>query len=103
NNAPLPDNGKTLIVCAYGPSIKYTYKDILKQKEQFQADIVSVSGAHDWLRKQGIKPTFHVECDPRIHKSEMMGKSRKGVQYLMASCCHPDFIQRLVDEGADVI
>ncbi len=103
NQVPLPDNGKTLIICCYGPSIRHTYRDILPQAKEFNADIVSVSGAHDWLRKKGIKPDWHVECDPRLHKSEMMGKSRRGVKYLMASCCHPDFIKRLSDEGADII
>lgn len=99
---PQPDNGKTLIVCCYGPSIRRTFNDIPKQAKELNAEIVSVSGCHDFLRKKGIKPDWHVECDPRLHKSEMMGKVRKGVKYLMASCCHPDFIKRLEEEGADL-
>ncbi len=103
-NQPQPPNGKTLIVCGYGPSIKQSWKVIKKQKEEIpNCEIASVSGGHDFLRKHDIKPDWHVECDPRPHKSKMIKRVRKGVKYLMASCCHPDFLKRIVDEGGDLI
>ena len=101
-HTPQPDNGKKLIIVCYGPSLRDTWKQIKAQQKETGAEIVSVSGAHDFLRKHGIKPDWHVECDPRPHKSDMIKKIRKGVQYLMASCCHPTFLKRIVDEGGDL-
>ena len=103
-NQPQPDNGKALIICCYGPSIAHSWQQIEKQRKEFDgAEVVSVSGAHDFLKKKGIRPDWHVECDPRPHKSQMIKRVRRGVKYLMASCCHPDFLKRIVDEGGDLI
>ena len=99
-DAPVPAHDKLLIVCNYGPSIGDTWEKIETVRKQAGAEVVSVSGAHDFLLSKGIKPTFHIECDPRPHKSGMMKKPRKGVKYLMASSCHPDYIKRF--EGYDL-
>jgi hypothetical protein len=94
-DCPQPAHDRLLAVACYGPSIANTWENLKKQAEHGGVDVVSVSGAHDFLKSKKIKPTFHVECDPRIHKSRMIKKPLKGVKYLMASCCHPEFIERL--------
>jgi hypothetical protein len=83
-----------LIICGYGPSIADTWDQIKPQKEALNAKVVSVSGAHDFLKRKGIFPDYHVECDPRLHKSDMIKKPLRKTKYLMASCCHPDFLKR---------
>ncbi len=83
-----------LIICGYGPSIADTWDQIKPQAKALKADIVSVSGCHDYLKGHGIFPDIHVECDPRLHKSEMVKKPLRKTKYLMASCCHPDFLKR---------
>src|SRR5262249_6213345 len=66
------------------------------------ADLVSVSGSHDYVRMRGIIPKYHIECDPRLHKGDMVTKLHRSTEYLMASCCHPDFVKRLVEMGKKV-
>jgi len=94
-----PHPGIALIAC-YGPSLKSTYKGIEQQRKKLGATLVSVSGAHDFLRKHRITPDIHVECDPRPHKGKMMRKLSRNTRYYMASCCHPDVIDQL--KGQDV-
>lgn len=90
---PLPEHAGTAIIVCYGPSLRDTWGDITKQSRY--ADIVSVSGAHDFLQTCGIIPNFHVECDPRPHKAGMLRLPHRNTKYLMASCCDPALIDSL--------
>lgn len=82
------------IVC-FGPSLNDTWEKIKGFKY-----VISCSGAHKFLVDRGIIPAWHVEVDPRPHKVELIGKPQKGVQYLIASTCHPKLFDHL--EGFDV-
>jgi uncharacterized Rossmann fold enzyme len=86
--------GKMSIVC-YGPSLKHTWRNIDRSNP-----ILSVSGAHDFLIERGIVPDYHMDCDPRVHKSNMLTKPHKAVKYRMATCCHPSMWEKL--KGCDV-
>lgn len=70
------------LVC-YGPSLNDTW-------EQIRAFpyVMSCSGAHKFLVERGIIPTWHVEVDPRAHKTELIGPPHPDVEYLIASTCH---------------
>jgi hypothetical protein len=86
-------------IVAFGPSLKDTWKDIGK----FQ-HVITMSGSHKFLLKK-YKPShfknwWHIEVDPRAHKIGLMGKPRRGIQYLLASCVHPKLIEHL--NGKDV-
>jgi hypothetical protein len=89
-----PHNRVALIAC-YGPSLRATWPSLPQQRKKLNATLVSVSGAHDFLRKHAIVPDMHVECDPRPHKAKMMRKLSRKTDYMMASCCHPDVIDPL--------
>jgi len=84
------------IVCCYGPSIKESIKVL---PEQIEANphhkVISVSGTHDFLLKHDITPDWHVECDPRLHKSKMVKRISDKTHYFMASCCHPKYVERI--------
>lgn len=88
---------KAVIVC-YGPSLLETWPEIAAERKFFDGDIFSVSGAHDFLVRREIIPDYHVECDPRAHKAVNLTLPQDGVKYLIASCCHPDLIQKLKDK-----
>jgi hypothetical protein len=91
-----PHNRVALLMC-YGPSLEDTWPAALIEKKTIgNADIVSVSGAHDYLVERGIIPRFHVECDPRKHKGDMVTKLQSKTEYLMASCCHPEVVKKLL-------
>ena len=77
-------NDRRMSIVCYGPSLEDTWK-------QIRRPMMTVSGAHDFMVDRGIVPDFHVDCDPRAHKAQMLKKPQKETKYLMASVCHPDF------------
>ena len=89
---PVAPHGRVALIACYGPSLRTTWPSLSQQRKKLNVTLVSVSGAHDFLRKHNITPDMHVECDPRPHKARMMRKLSRKTTYLMASCCHPDVI-----------
>lgn len=81
------------IVC-YGPSLNKTWGETRNFKK-----VMTCSGAHDFLVGKGIIPTWHIDLDPREHKAKML-TPHKDVEYLIASCCHPNMLDKL--EGFNV-
>lgn len=81
-----------IAIVGYGPSLKYNWEKIRDFKIIF-----TCSGAHKFLIERGIIPTHHVEVDPRKHKVQLIGQPHKAVQYLVASTCHPEYIDLLKD------
>lgn len=96
----LPAHERTAIICCYGPSLADSIEQIKHEIERTGGDVISVSGAHDFLLQHGIVPKFHIECDPRAHKADNIEKGHPGVTYLLGSCCHPVLFDKL--EGFDV-
>lgn len=93
---PLPPHDKVALIVCYGPSLQKTWEGLEQQRKKLKATLVSVSGAHDFLRKHRITPDLHVECDPRPHKKDMLRKLSRKTEYYMASCCHPDVIDHVI-------
>jgi uncharacterized Rossmann fold enzyme len=63
-------NDRRMTIACYGPSLEDTWR-------QLKHPIMTVSGAHDYLVERGVIPDFHVDCDPRAHKAEMLRKPQK--------------------------
>jgi uncharacterized Rossmann fold enzyme len=82
------------VVC-FGPSLNDTWEKIRDFKFIF-----SCSGSHRFLIERGIIPTWHVEVDPREHKTKLIGTPHKDVEYLIASTCHQKVFDHL--EGFNV-
>ena len=76
------------LVC-FGPSLRRTWGLIDPTKP-----IVTVSGAHDFLRGKGITPNYHVEFDWRPHKAHHV-TDIGDTQFWLASCCHPDLVNKV--------
>jgi hypothetical protein len=83
-----------LTIACYGPSLRDTYRDM-------SGPVLSVSGAHDFLTERRVIPEYHVECDPRSHKAQMLTRPNADTEYLIASCCHPDVFRAL--DGCKVL
>lgn len=98
--APAHDR-RALLVC-YGPSLATAIEALLTEMGApgVNADVVSVSGAHDFLRERGISPRYHVECDPRPHKADNIETWGPHTAYLLASCVSPVLFDKLA--GADI-
>jgi hypothetical protein len=91
-----PPHDKRAVLACYGPSLK---DYIGRLKEEGDCDVFSVSGSHDFLIENGVIPEYHVECDPRPHKSIYI-TPRKETVYLLAASCHPDLFDKM--DGMDV-
>ncbi len=84
----VPAHKEFLSIVCYGPSLKKTWRYIPRP-------IMSVSGAHDFLVERGVIPDYHVDCDPREHKAQMLKVPHQEIHYLMASVCHPSYWEKL--------
>ncbi|MCC6889618.1 MAG: DUF115 domain-containing protein [Hyphomicrobiales bacterium] len=94
-DAPVKAHDGAALIACYGPSLRRTFADLPRQRQALGATLVSVSGAHDFLRKHRITPDIHVECDPRAHKTAMLRRLSPKTRYYMASCCHPEVIDHV--------
>jgi SAM-dependent methyltransferase len=86
---------RTAIIACYGPSLIDTIEALKAEAADPNVDVISVSGAHDFLISHGVVPRYHIECDPRPHKALNIEKSHPDVTYMVASVCHPDYFDRL--------
>jgi uncharacterized Rossmann fold enzyme len=93
-----PEHKRKAIIVCYGPSLLQTWPEVKGEQKLLDGDIFSVSGSHDFLIRRGIIPDFHVECDPRVHKAANLNMPTEGVKYLIASCCHPEYVEKLKDQ-----
>lgn len=87
-----PASGRTALLACYGPSLASAIDKIERGENE---DVISVSGAHDFLLSHGVFPDYHVECDPRPHKALNIERGFPEVEYLLASCVHPDLFARV--------
>lgn len=89
---------QTMQIVGYGPSLADSWQDINPAKP-----LITMSGSLRYLLERGLKPKwgrwFHVECDPRPHKIELLER-HEDVIYLIGSCAHPKLLKYL--EGMKV-
>lgn len=96
---PVINNRRAVIVC-FGPTLQETWPQIGAERRlnDKECDIITMSGAHDFLQRRGIVPDYHIECDPRPHKAENITAPNDKTKYYIASCCHPSLIDKLKDK-----
>lgn len=85
--------GNSVYLIAGGPSAELY---------QGQRPLMVAGSAHKYAENKGFWPDFAVFLDARPENSEFVTHAIKGCKYLVASQCHPDFVKKLVDLGADV-
>ena len=90
-------NKRSIAICGYGPSLLDTWQEVRKCD-----DVMTSSGAHDFLLSKGIVPTYHVELDPREHKVAFIRGSHPDTHYFVAMHCHPKMIAALVSQKRKV-
>ena len=92
-----PMHGRTMVLCAYGPSLRETWRSAVAE----QGDLWTVSGAHAFLLERGVEPAFHTDVDPRPHKAHFLdGPTDIRTRYYLPSRCSPETFARV--EGKDV-
>lgn len=91
-----PHDGK-LALCAYGPSLNDFIETL-----RVHPDVMTVSGAHEILVSNGIRPRAHVEADAHAHKAQMTASAGDPTKYYLASRCHPDVFDNVCAKAKDV-
>lgn len=86
-------HGRTACLVAFGPSLVDTFVDVMNASDEPGVDIFTVSAAHRYCLDRGVVPMAHLDCDPRAHKVTHLGDAHHAVQYWLASCVHPSFIE----------
>ena len=92
-----PDNSKTAVLVAGGPSMKDCLPQIRDHKRR-GARIVTVNNAWRTLTAAGITPDVHVMLDARPENVDFLNGAPSGVRYLLASQCHPSLFDALADQ-----
>lgn len=88
--APRPE--PLYIACA-GPSLRDTAEEL----RGISYPIWALNGAHDYLvGRRAIYPSHGVAQAPEAGVLDSFKALRPGIGYLMASCTHPDLIDRLL-------
>lgn len=85
-------------IVAYGPSLHATWRQVAYFKTIF-----TCSGAHRFLLERGLRPTYHVDSDPRQHKVGMLGTPQPDTIYLPASIVNPDYFGLLSEAGCEQV
>lgn len=86
-----------IAIVGFGPSLKRTWEQLRDFKY-----IITTSGAHKFLIEKGIIPTWHLDVDPRDHKIALLGDIHPDVTYLPCSTCHPNYIDKLIENNAKI-
>lgn len=90
----LPAHDRTAHLVCYGPSLKDTWPSVALASAMGE-DVFTVSGAHRFMIDRNIIPFAHIDCDPRPHKAEQIGKPHLDVRYWLASCISPAYLDKL--------
>lgn len=83
-------DGKASIV-GYGPSLRETWPALFG----LDSPIVATSGAYDFLLSKGLIADYYIAMDPRPSVVDLIEYPQHKTRYLLASCCHPRFWEKL--------
>lgn len=89
------ENDRRAILVCFGPSLQSTWPQVALDRFDEKTDVFTVSAAHKFMIERGVIPKAHIDCDPRPHKITQMGVAHPEVEYWLASCIHPDYIDHV--------
>lgn len=89
------ENDRKAVIICFGPSLLSTWMAAGLSRFEEKTDIFTVSAAHKFMIERGVIPKAHIDCDPRPHKITQMGVAHPDVEYWLASCIHPDYIDHV--------
>lgn len=90
------DHARSAVICAPGPSLKDSLKEI-RWHQRNGATVISLNNALGYLSGRKITPDAHVMLDARPENIAFLENAPEGVKYFLASQCHPSLFDRLAD------
>lgn len=91
----MPAHDRKAVLVCYGPSLADTWPTLALEAAEPDADVFTVSAAHRFVIQHGIVPKAQIDCDPREHKARQIGDPHPDVEYWLASCIHPTYLDLL--------
>lgn len=94
--------GEKCIIVGTGPNLKN--KTVFRQIKALAKDhvVIALKEAVGYLKSKGIKVTYSVAMDPGGERQIARTPPCLDVIYCVASSCHPDFYNHLIDAGCEV-
>lgn len=89
------ENDRKAVLICFGPSLKQSWPAAALSQWDEKTDLFTVSAAHKFMIERGVIPKAHIDCDPRPHKVTQMGDAHPAVEYWLASCIHPSYIDHV--------
>lgn len=90
-----PEHGRTLMICAGGPSIKDTLPQIRDRLAAGNVSIIAINDTYDWLVDQGITPDYFAMAEIAEWPKEFLTKAQPQTTYFLADIAHPSGFDRL--------
>lgn len=90
----LTKGGSAISICGSGPSLR---REFYKAK----GDVLACNAAHDFLVRNGMKPTYGMVWDADKVVNKFITPT-DGVEYLLASRCHPEVFERFQGRNVTV-
>jgi len=94
--------GEDCVICSTGPTLKN--KSILRQIKHLAKThtVIALKESIPFLKSKGIKAKYAVSMDPGGERQIARTPINKDVIYCVASSCHPDFFDYLIEGGCEV-
>ena len=93
----MPTGRHHIAIIGGGPSLNETYKEAAKFTTS-----MSCGSTHDHVIRLGIKPTYHLECDPAIAQLKNYKEKCPSIKYLVSSRCHRGMFKNMRDKGNEI-
>lgn len=93
---------QAVVLVAGGPSMR-DHVAAIRFHQKRGARIVSVNNAWRFLVENKITPDTHILLDARPENVDFVRDAPASTRYLVASQCHPDVIDALLEQGRDVV
>lgn len=81
-------------IAGYGPSLHETWRKVI-QPNWGEHIVISTSGAYDFLLDHDVYSDYYAVIDPSQSTLDLLKRPCKGTSFLLATCCHPDWWERL--------
>jgi len=94
--------GEKALICSTGSTIKN--KTVMRQVKNLSKDhvVFALKETIPYLKSKGIAPTYSVAMDPGGPRQVTRTPIDPDVVYCLASSCHPDLYDHLIDGGCEV-
>lgn len=95
--AAVPPHDRKLAIVGGGQSSADNAEEI----KNFDGEILTVNGAHDWLLSIGRVPDYCVLLDPQDNMWPMLMKASTDTKWIVCDICHPTTFEIL--KGLDIL